>query len=219
MIRRTCLAVALAAVLGLLSAGHAEDKKSEATDLFNGKNLDGWKFYLEPKAKDVKPEDVWSVEKGVIVCKGKPNGYIITEKDYEDYVLELEWRWGPKKGNSGVFVHVSGPDKIWPKGIEAQLMADNAGDFWLVGGFKLTTDESRKKGGRVVRMKSEKPIEKDVGEWNKYRITCKGDTIKLEVNGQVVNEGTGAEATRGKILLQSEGAEIHFRNIRITPIK
>ena len=216
MIRRCCLAVALVA---LVTASHAEDNKGETIELFNGKNFDNWKFFLDPKAKDVKPEDVWSVDKGVIICKGKPNGYMITEKEYENYILELEWRWGGKKGNSGVFVHVSGKDQIWPKGVEAQLLADNAGDFWLVGGFKLSVDEARKKGGRVVRMKTEKPVENEVGEWNKYRITCKADTIKLEINGQTVNEGTGAETSKGKILLQSEGAEIYFRNIELKHLR
>jgi hypothetical protein len=134
----------------------------------------------------------------------------------------LKWRWpaGSKGGNSGVFVHVSGEDKIWPKGIEAQLFANNAGDFWLVGGYKLEVDPARKMGERrFVRLKTDKPVEKEIGEWNEYTITCNDDTIKLEINGQVVNEGKKAESTMGKILLQSEGAEIHFKDITLTPIK
>src|SRR5262249_36980800 len=143
---------------------------------------------------------------------------LITEKEHENYVLKVEWRWGEKDHfgrNSGVFVHVNGPDKIWPKAVEAQLMNGFAGDFWLVDGFKLKVDEARRdpKNARHYFRKIKDGVEKKIGEWNQYEITCKGDTIKLVVNGKLVNEGTDAELTRGKILLQSEGAEIHFRNV------
>ena len=101
-------------------------------------------------------------------------------------------------------------------------MANHAGDFWLVDGFKLTVDKSRqdpRQARHFFRLKEAGAVEKPAGEWNKYRITCKGDTIKLEINGKLVNEGSGAEATKGKIILQSEGAPIEFRNIKLTPIR
>lgn len=201
----------------------AEDRPKQAGSikLFNGKNLTGWTPFLDPRAKGVTPAEVWSVKDGILHCKGKPNGYLLTDKEYGDYVLTVEWRWPEKAGNSGVFVHVSGPNKIWPKGAEAQLFSGHAGDFWLVGGFKLDVDKTRqdKRTPRhYVRMKTEKPVEKKIGEWNKYEITCKGGTIKLVINGQLVNEGTHAEATRGKILLQSEGTPIEFRNVTLTPL-
>jgi len=205
-----------------LAATRAEDKAGTSGKLFNGTDLTGWKVFIDPRDKGkTKPEEIWSVKEGVIHCTGRPFGYIITEKDYGNYVLEVEWRWPGKAGNSGVFVHVSGPDKIWPKGTEAQLFSGSAGDFWLVDGFKLEVDASRqdKKTPRhYFRMKTDKPVEKKIGEWNHYRITCKDDTIKLEVNGQFVNEGKNAEATKGKILLQSEGAPIEFRNVKLTPL-
>src|SRR5438876_3153565 len=65
---------------------------------------------------------------------------------------------------------------------------------------------------------NDKDVEKPIGEWNQYEITCQGDTIKLVINGKLVNEGTNAELTKGKILLQSEGAEIHFRNVELKPL-
>jgi len=217
-------ALACLALLLALPGGRAEEKeKGKTIELFNGKNLDGWKIYLDPKAKvKAKPEEVFKVTEGVIDCTGRPNGYILTEKEYGDYVLEVEWRWPARAGNSGVFVHVSGPDKIWPKGAEAQLYAGHAGDFWLVDGFKLTVDEARqdKKTPRhFYRMKTDKPVEKKVGEWNKYVITCKLNTISLRINGQVVNVGTHAEASKGKILLQSEGAPVQFRNIKLAHVR
>ncbi|MBI3461745.1 MAG: DUF1080 domain-containing protein, partial [Planctomycetes bacterium] len=184
--------------------------------------LNGWTVFLDPKAKDADPKKIWTVKDGVIVCDGSVYGYIITDKEYENYVLRLQWRWGDKvhRGrNSGVFVHVVGPNQIWPKSVEAQLMADHAGDFWLVEGAKLTVDKSRqdpKVDRHYLRLKD--GVEKPLGEWNQYEITCKGDRIELVINGELVNAGTQSELTKGKILLQSEGAEIHFRNITLTPL-
>lgn len=217
MTRRVASVLTVALLLGISAS--AADEVKEPVKLFNGKDFTGWKKFL---AKG-DPNEIWSVKDGVIVCEGSVPGYLITEKDYSNYVLELEWRWGKKVTdgrNSGVFVHVSGPDEIWPKGVEAQLMADRAGDFWLVGKFKLDIDPARK-DPRSDRhyFRTKDKVEKPVGEWNKYRITCKDDTVALAVNGQEVNSGKNAEATKGKILLQSEGAEIHFRNIELKPVK
>jgi hypothetical protein len=155
----------------------------------------------------------------------------------------VQWKWPEKPGNSGVFVFVSGPDKIWPKGVECQLAAGRAGDFWLVDGFKMKIDSARdpnterhfaRIGDTFVKPelpgeqpKAKKPkyniigkqVEKAVGEWNQYDITLKGDTIDVVVNGQHVNVGAQAETTKGKILLQSEGAPVVFRNIEIIPLK
>jgi hypothetical protein len=190
--------------------------------LFNGRDFTGWNTFLDPKSK-VSPDTIWKVQDSMIFCEGSVNGYLITDKEYENYVLKVEWRWGDKVArsrNSGVFVHVTGPDQIWPMAVEAQLMADHAGDFWLVENFKLKIDPARrdpKVPRHYYRMKDH--VEKKVGEWNQYEITCKGDSIKLVINGQLVNEGTGAENTKGKILLQSEGAEIYFRNVELNRLK
>ena len=207
--------------------------------LFNGKDLTGWKAYLD---KGADPAKTWSISDGVIHCKGQPMGYLLTDKEYGDYVLRLQWRWPGKPGNSGVFLHVSGPDQIWPKGVEAQLQADQAGDFWLVDGFKLDIPESQHdpRSGRHYLRKGETwkkqgakdakgndrfeavrnpAVEKPLGEWNQYEITCKGDEVRLVINGQLVNVGTKAEATKGRILLQSEGTPIEFRNIEIKSLK
>jgi hypothetical protein len=190
--------------------------------LFNGKDLSGWRTFVDPKAK-VPPADIWSVQDGAIRCEGQVAGYIITEDEFENYELTLEWKWGTKVHsgrNSGVFVHVTGPDQIWPKGVEAQLMAGRAGDFWLVGGFKLTIDPKRRDPNTPRHYFHLKDgVEKPLGEWNHYRILCQGNTIRLTVNDVLQNEGTDAEATKGRILLQSEGAEIWFRNIELKPIK
>lgn len=214
---RCCLVLVSLSLVALTVA--ADDApKGKPIKLFNGKDFTGWRKWQNPK-ENANLDDVWKVEDGIIACTGKPAGYIITDQDYGDYELTFEWKWGPKPGNSGCFVHVTGPDKIWPKGVEAQLMNQRAGDFWLID-YKLTVDPARfdKPSGRhYFHLKD--GVEKPIGEWNKYRIRCEGNTIKLWVNDVFQNEGTDAESTKGKILLQSEGAPIYFRNIELTPLK
>jgi len=221
------LSIVCLAVVGLAAPVRAGEKDGDWTKLFNGKDLKGWRIFLDPRKKDAVPENIFQVKEGIIVCEGSVFGYLITDKEYDNYVLTVKWRWGkrlPEKGtpNSGVFVHVNGPDKIWPKAVEAQLMSGHAGDFWLVDGFKLTVDPKRqdpKVARHFNRMETTKAVENPIGEWNTYLITCKGDNIRLEINGQLVNEGTMAELTRGKILLQSEGAEIHFKDVMLKAAK
>jgi hypothetical protein len=241
-LRPLLLATALAGLAAALAAPcRADDAAAGFKPLFNGRDFTGWKIYL---LGDADPAKTFSVKDGVIHCTGQPLGYMITDKEYENYVLRVQWRFPGKPGNSGVFVHVSGPDKIWPKGVEAQLFSGRAGDIWVVGDrgqeFKLKVASERdpngprhyarigdkfvKKGTKDKQGRDQydivgKQVEKPIGEWNQYEITCKGDTIKLVVNGEFVNEGTNAEATKGKILLQSEGAPIEFRNVEIKMLK
>ncbi len=216
MRRTMLLAAAGTLLLAALPAARAEDQWQV---LFNGQDLTGWTTFLDPGAQGVTPADVWSVVDGVIVCRGKPAGYLLSEKEFENYVLHLEWRWSPttkRGGNSGVFVHTVGDNKIWPKAVEAQMMADHAGDFWLVDGAKLRIDNTRKDPGSERHWyRTKDQVERPAGEWNQYEIICQGDTIRLLVNGQEVNYGDQSELTKGRILLQSEGTEVHFRNIRV----
>jgi len=184
--------------------------------LFNGKNLDGWTGYHRDGAK---VEDVWYVKDGVLICKGRPIGYLRTKDKFTNYILELEWRFNPEKGpgNSGVLLRQIGPDKVWPKSVEAQLHHRNAGDFWNIDKFQMKVDPARTKGRRTVKMKPSN--EKPLGQWNHYRIVVDGDRIELYVNGELQNVATNVAEVPGHICLQSEGAEIHFRNIVLTPIK
>ena len=195
----------------------------EEVRLFNGKDLSGWTFFLDKSGPNadgsMKMADVWKVDGGKLHCSGVPNGYLRTTADYKDFALSLEWRWAEKPGNSGVLLRVVGPDKIWPKTVEAQLQSGNAGDFWLMDGATLDTDPARTDPQAANHRGKIKAAEKPVGEWNLYEITVDASWVLLKVNGEVVNEGTGAEEVAGKIALQSEGAPIEFRNIRLTPIK
>jgi hypothetical protein len=216
----------LFAVAGLLTALPSRgDDAPKPVKLFNGKDLKGWRTWFKG---GMKADDTFSVKEGMLHCEGTPFGYIITEKEFGNYKLTLEWKWGEgakkMKGvpNSGVLLHVTGEDAIWPKCIEAQLMSGNAGDFWMMGGSKIEADEARvdkKRPQHVFKMKTDKPAEKALGQWNRYEIICKGDTITLLVNGVKLNEGKKASMSKGRIALQSEGAPVFFRDIVLTPLE
>jgi hypothetical protein len=216
--RKICVSLVTAgmALAFLATAGCASQKRAA---LWNAKDFAGWKRFLPDENVDV--DDVWSVRNGVIHCKGKPNGYMRTIDDYSNYKLHLEWRWVEKPTNSGVLLHASGPDKVWPRCIEAQLKSGNAGDFVLIGGTgisvggKFIQDTSER---YIVVPKKEQSSEKAAGQWNVYDIICRGDAITLQVNGVLQSEGTKATDTSGKICLQSEGSPIEFRNIYIEHI-
>lgn len=185
--------------------------------LFGGESLDGWQKVW---AENAEPSDgTWRVENDVLVCSGNPRGYVKTTEEYESYVLMLDWRWSPvteRTGNSGVLTRVTGPDKVWPTCIEAQLMANNAGDFYLIGDYPMKTHAA---GRRGIRGQKSRAMEYAPGEWNRYEIILDGPEVILKVNGEVVNYGWDAEVLAGPIALQSEGTEIHFRNVRLAPIE
>jgi len=205
----------LTALLGMIGTASA----GEPIDLFNGENLEGWTAVLaEP---DVDPGEVWTVEDGVLKCSGQPVGYIRTDEAYEDYELTVEWRFpeGGGGGNSGVLVHTTEPGAIgiWPKSIEVQLFRGNAGDFWVIGtDLDVPNEEERKQGRRHLNLTDDS--EKPIGEWNEMKIVCKDDTIRVWVNGDLVNEASNCTVTKGAISLQSEGAPIEFRKVVLTPL-
>ena len=182
----------------------------------------GWKSYHpEPTAKT---GEVWQLQStGVLVCKGQPLGYLVTEKDYTNFVLKLQWRWPPggKAGNGGVLVRMTGPHRVWPKSLEAQLNAGQAGDFWGLAGYQLSGPAERMKllehpnFGKLTNLKKTAELEKPIGEWNDYEIAVDGGRVTLKVNGQVVNQTTDCEVVPGKILLTAEGDEYHFRKVQL----
>jgi hypothetical protein len=192
-------------------------KPADEITLFDGKSLAGWVPFV-PDSRDAA--SVFQVDpEGHIVCSGKPHGYLRTEQEFDHFVLELEWRWSPatkQTGNSGVLFRMIGEDKVWPKSIEAQLQHGQAGDFWRIDEFPMQVAPERTNGRNTKRLAA---AEHPVGEWNRYRITVEGGRVLLEINGKEVNFAADAQVVPGKICLQSEGAEIHFRDIRLTPLR
>jgi putative membrane-bound dehydrogenase-like protein len=184
-------------------------------ELFNGLDRTGWAHHLR---NDADPDSVWSVNDGILRCEGKPSGYLYTEQNFRNFELTLEWRFDPAAGpgNSGVLLRVQEPHKVWPHSIEAQLHSGNAGDIWNIDKFPMAVAADRTRGRRTVKLlpSNEHPL----GQWNSYRIRLNGGQLTLEINGQVQNTANWCEEKAGPIALQSEGAVIEFRNIRLRPI-
>ena len=189
--------------------------------LFNGENLDGWTIFVNDSI--ISPEEFFYVNDGMIETIGIPLGYLRTVKEYSDYKLHVEWRYPEDPTNSGVFLHTSGPDKIFPNHFQAQLKHQNAGDFIVQGeGLSASVRDTV-----YVSNEEEKPVvpklkptnEKPAGEWNSYDITCRGNTIEIKVNGVLQNTATDCSLSKGGIGLQAEGSKIQFRNLWLTSIR
>lgn len=189
--------------------------------LFNGQNLNGWVICLEDDSVDAGA--VWSVHNEVLRCAGRPKGYIRTANSYSNYILQLEWRWPETPGNSGVLLHTVGEDRIWPQCIEAQLKHLSAGDFVAMQpGTSITVDgvvHTAQDAPYKVVPKRLPTSEKFGGQWNRYRIVCRDNTIELYVNGVLQNSAASVRPYEGAICLQSEGAPIEFRNITLLPLR
>lgn len=221
MRRYFCLFVAGLIGCGLLASPASA---AETKAMFDGKSLEGWDFFLQDS--DAKMEDVWSVRDGMIICKGKPMGFLATKEKFKDFKLVVEWRWAPgtkqdSRPNSGVLLRITGEKKMLPKCVEAQLMSGSAGDIWAFEGFKVQGDEGRFReipNRQMCGLSKIEGAEKELGEWNKYEITLVGDKLTLVVNGKKVNECTGCDEVAGQIGLQSEGGPIHFRKVEVTPM-
>jgi hypothetical protein len=180
-----------------------------AVRLFNGKDLTGWTLSSDAL------KETFGVAGGVLTDTGRPAGYLRTEKDHTNYALHLQMRH-IKKGNSGVLVRAVGPDKVWPKSIEAQGQSGSMGDIWNIDRFpmKATADRTR---GRHTR-KAHPSNERAIGEWNDYEIGLAGGDLEIRVNNLIQNTATDCEEVAGKICLQAEGSPKEFRNIVLVPI-
>lgn len=205
--------------------------KPESTSLFNGEDLEGWHIDVPEMDSVSDVRNPFIVRKGMLVSLGTPKGHVITNKEYENFRLEIEYRFAGEPGNCGVLVFASTPRslyKMFPKSIEVQMMHENAGDFWCIV-EDITTDNMEERRGpkaewgitegkkrRIINLTdgSEKPL----GQWNSMTIECSGNTIKVWVNGDLVNYGYNATASKGQIALQAEGAEVEFKKIVLTPI-
>jgi hypothetical protein len=188
----------------------------EFVPLFNGKNLDGWVNV------NCAPE-TWTVREGMIICTGIPTGVMRTKKQYENYILELEWRHIKKGGNAGLFIHsdaLSAPGQPFTRSIEVQILDGrntanytSHGDIFAIHGASMKPDKPHP-GGWMRALPSERRC-KPAGEWNHYRIESRDGAVALAVNGKVVTRGSLLKPRKGYICLEAEGSEVHFRNIRI----
>ena len=219
----------LLSLAALLVGAVASAAEPAFAPLFNGKNFDGWQCYSretkDAPTKLVEPGGTWTIEAdGVLKCTGKPTGFLVTKAEHADYTLQLQWRYPKdlKAGNGGVLVHCQKGNVVWPVCLEAQLRSGRAGDIWLqtAADVKLTVPAARRDADdktmrHIWRDPRDGDIEKPFGEWNDLEVKCTGGAIAIRVNGKLVNEGTDGNLKSGRIALQSEGVEMHFRNIRI----
>jgi hypothetical protein len=209
----------------------APSTNAAAKSLFNGNNLDGWHADVPELDKNPTGQSPFIVRNGLLVSLGTPGGHLITDDEYQNYRLEVEYRFAGKPGNCGVLVHASKPRALYemfPQSIEVQMHHENAGDFWcIVEDITVPDMEKRRgpkenwgitegKGRRILNLTdgSEKPA----GEWNSMVIECVGDGVKVWVNGDLVNFGSKCTASKGHIALQAEGSEAEFRKLVLTPI-
>ena len=204
----------------------------QSTSLFNGKDLTGW--HVDVPTMDTVPDarNPFIVRDGMLVSLGTPGGHLITDKTYQNYRLEVRYRFAGKPGNCGVLVHASTPRslyKMFPKSLEVQMMYENAGDFWcIVEDIKVPNMVERRgpqeewgitegKKRRILNLTdgSEKPL----GEWNEMKIECVEDKVRVWVNGDLVNDGFDCTVTSGQIAVQAEGSEVEFAKLVLTPIE
>jgi hypothetical protein len=215
---------AAAATVGWAEAAAPRWKEGRSVQLFNRKNLEGWYTFLRSKGTNSDPEGIFKIEDGVLHVLGQEFGYASTVAEYDDFHLTVEFKWGEKKfpprekakRDSGILYRFpSGQeDKVWPQSIECQIQEGDCGDFWLVSGTTIVVNGVTHNRYVQKRRDAEKPH----GKWNRIEVIAQGDRCSHLVNGALVNEGTGASVAKGKIVLQSEGAEVFYRKVELRPL-
>lgn len=219
-------------MMTLLTAIVLAGQQPKPVSLFNGKDLVGWHADVPEMDKDKKARMPFVVRNGMLVSLGSPGGHLITDRKYDNYRLEVEYRFANKPGNCGVLVHASKPRMLYgmfPQSLEVQMQSGDAGDFWCIGEEVTVPDMEARRGpkanwgvteGKERRIKNlTDGTEKPLGEWNKMSIECRGSSVKVWVNDVVVNEGTGCTARKGQIAIQAEGSEVEFRKLWLTKLK
>lgn len=172
-----------------------------------------WQFFSGKKGTTLS--DTWRVEltgeelQPVIICRGEPYGYIRTRRRFRNFEMGWEWKFPQDaNGNSGVLLFTTGEDRLWPTSIQVELHQPAAGSTFPSGGARV--DEEL----RDVPM-----LSKPVNEWNRCVVHCVNGCVKVVLNGETVGTVTGCEPREGAIALQSQGAEVHFRNIWIRELQ
>ena len=230
---RTTLLIVAIALLFQGSPSSRPITPTRVSALFDGLDLSGWTADVPEKDTNPQARDSFIVRNGMLVSLGTPPGHLLTNSSYQNYRLEVEYRFPGKPGNCGVLVHASRPRalyKMFPQSIEVQMMHGDAGDFWCIQENIEVPDmekrrprkEGEKWGGsegdarRILNLTdgSEKPA----GEWNTMVIEARDRGVQVWVNGDLVNDGFNCTADRGRIALQAEGAEVEFRRLDIGPL-
>lgn len=205
--------------------------KPKTQSLFNGVDLTGWHVDVPEMDNNPDARNPFIVRDSMLVSLGTPGGHLITDSIFQDYRLEVEYRFAGKPGNCGVLVHASTPRalyKMFPKSLEVQMMHENAGDFWCIVEDITVPDMVERRGPKeewgITEGKKRRILnltdnsEKPLGEWNKMVVECLKDTLKVWVNDDLVNYGFDCTTTKGQIAVQAEGSEVEFRKLDLTKI-
>lgn len=269
MTRRSVPFIVIAAVFPAetFAAGDARSERpapAGTVHLFNGKNLDGFYRYLRNRGRDNDPQRVFTVHDGMLHVSGREWGCITTVREYDNYRLIAEYKWGAKTyrpradraRDSGILLHSVGADGayggVWMYSIECQLIEGGTGDFIVVGDksekFAVTCPAAPERsagcyvyrpGGERVTIHSgrinwfgrdpawrdvkgfrgKRDVEKPIGEWNRLEVVADGRTITVVLNGLTVNRSLDTRPHKGRIQIQSEGAEIFFRRLDLIPLR
>lgn len=173
--------------------------------------------------------DTWEIKGDVLVCHGNPIGVVRSHRQFENYILHVEWKHMEPGGNSGMFMwsRAEPGENRLPDGVEVQMLeldwvnlntrngekppiAYVHGELFGVGGVETVPDNPRGSRSKSVENRC-----KPRGEWNTYDVVCVDGEIKLSVNGKFVNGISQSTQRKGFMCLESEGAEIHFRNLQV----
>lgn len=218
--------VAVVAFIAGLAVSCASLERSRTVVLFDGKSLEGWQHVLADAS--VPRAQVWSVQDGILKCKGEPFGALYRGPEVTNFKMEVEYRWAPgkKPGNSGIFSRIERPVTFLPRAIEVQLQHGNAGDVMGLQGKNIAGAQARflsikahPVAGDITGVAKIEDAERPAGEWNNVVVEARGPVYTVHINGKLVNRAEGVDVTAGPVGVQSEGGEIHFRKIVLTPLE
>jgi hypothetical protein len=187
--------------------------------------LSGWVAVNVARDTFAVSPDQDDAKQPLLKCTGRPTGLLRSERMYENFVCEFEWRHLEEPGNAGFFVWADplpaqgGP---FTRGIEVQVCNlgngdwfTSHGDLFPIWGAVMTPDPRFRISGSRSMPKEDAFHARKTGEWNHYRISCVDGAITLEVNGQLVTAGAGCSPSKGFLCLESEGGPVEFRKMRI----
>ncbi len=176
-------------------------------DLLNPRDFPGkdWSFFSGKK--DAKITETWTLHQTaqgpVLICRGEPHGYIRTVKPHRNFEFGLEWKYpSDENGNSGVLLFTDNHDKIWPTAVQVQLHTHKTGSIVVSGAAELENEIQTKNG-----------LARTVNHWNELVILSQNGRMELKINGKYVGSVNIISPQSGRIGLQSEGSEVHFRNV------
>ncbi len=238
LLRTLVLALVAASALQVSAAD-----KPHPIRLLGGKDLGGFYTFIrnseDRKAApdlDKDPDKVFTFKDGVLRVSGQHMGYLATKESHANYRLVAEFRWGAKtwdgKGrgrDAGLFFNASGEDRLFPKSLECQLLEGATGDLCLIAGADLTVKgvngvkrfdrPGKGEWKNELGFRGPDEVEKPLGEWNRIEIVNRNGRVKLTVNGRAMVDGAKADPKAGKILIQSNNAELFYRRLDLYPLE